>query len=379
MNWVAWKMLTGDRGKYLATIFGVAFGTLLIAQQTSIFVGLMQRTANQIIDIRDAQIWVMDPNVQNADEIKPLSESDVYRVRGVPGVSWAVRLYKGVARARAEDGSFRQVMLMGLDDDTLIGAPAEMLVGALDDLRRPDAVIVDKAGFMYLWPNEPLAAGKTFEMNDRRATVVGICHASAPFQTFPVMFSRYSQAMTFVAHERQRMSFVLASPRAGVSVAEACRQINEQTGLLALSRLQFVWQTVGYYMSVTGIPVNFGITVALGFIVGTAIAGQTFYLFIVENLRQFGALKAMGVTNRRLLMMVLLQAGVVGLIGFAVGMGLTALFFESTKNITHMAGFFMPWQVVAGSAVAVGFIVVLASFVSARKVLVLEPAIVFRA
>jgi putative ABC transport system permease protein len=78
-------------------------------------------------------------------------------------------------------------------------------------------------------------------------------------------------------------------------------------------------------------------------------------------------------------MMVLLQAGVVGLIGFAVGMGLTALFFESTKNITHMAGFFMPWQVVAGSAVAVGFIVVLASFVSARKVLVLEPAIVFRA
>ncbi len=379
MNWVAWKMLTGDRGKYLATIFGVAFGTLLIAQQTSIFVGLMQRTANQIIDIRDAQIWVMDPNVQNADEIKPLSESDVYRVRGVPGVSWAVRLYKGVARARAEDGSFRQVMLIGLDDDTLIGAPAEMLVGALDDLRRPDAVIVDKAGFMYLWPNEPLAAGKTFEMNDRRATVVGICHASAPFQTFPVMFSRYSQAMTFVAHERQRMSFVLASPRAGVSVAEACRQINEQTGLLALSRLQFVWQTVGYYMSVTGIPVNFGITVALGFIVGTAIAGQTFYLFIVENLRQFGALKAMGVTNRRLLMMVLLQAGVVGLIGFAVGMGLTALFFESTKNITHMAGFFMPWQVVAGSAVAVGFIVVLASFVSARKVLVLEPAIVFRA
>jgi putative ABC transport system permease protein len=379
MNWVAWKMLTGDRGKYLATIFGVAFGTLLIAQQTSIFVGLMQRTANQIIDIRDAQIWVMDPNVQNADEIKPLSESDVYRVRGVPGVSWAVRLYKGVARARAEDGSFRQVMLMGLDDDTLIGAPAEMLVGALDDLRRPDAVIVDKAGFMYLWPNEPLEAGKTFEMNDRRATVVGICHASAPFQTFPVMFSRYSQAMTFVAHERQRMSFVLASPRAGVSVAEACRQINEQTGLLALSRSQFVWQTVGYYMSVTGIPVNFGITVALGFIVGTAIAGQTFYLFIVENLRQFGALKAMGVTNRRLLMMVLLQAGVVGLIGFAVGMGLTALFFESTKNITHMAGFFMPWQVVAGSAVAVGFIVVLASFVSARKVLVLEPAIVFRA
>jgi putative ABC transport system permease protein len=378
MHWVALKMLTGDRGKYLATIFGVAFGTLLIAQQTSIFVGLMRRTANQIIDIRDADIWVMDPNVQNADEIKPLSESDVFRVRGVPAVSWAVRLYKGLARARVEDGSFRQVMLMGLDDDTLVGAPAEMIMGTLSDLRRPDAVVVDKAGFQYLWPGEPLEVGKVFEMNDRRATVVGICNASAPFQTFPVMFARYSQSMNFVARERQRMSFVLAGVKPGVKVSEACRQISDQTGLLAMSRIQFVWQTVKYFMSVTGIPINFGITVALGFIVGTAIAGQTFYLFITENLRQFGALKAMGVTNRRLLGMVLLQAGVVGFIGFAVGMGLTTLFFESTKNITHMAGFFMPWQVMVGTAAAVGLIVVAASFVSARKVLVLEPAIVFR-
>ena len=41
-------------------------------------------------------------------------------------------------------------------------------------------------------------------------------------------------------------------------------------------------------MEKTGIPINFGITVVLGFIVGTAIAGQTFYLFTVENLKQFG-------------------------------------------------------------------------------------------
>ena len=209
MGWVAWKMLTGDRAKYLGTIFGVAFGTLLIAQQASIFVGLLSRTANQIMDIREASIWVMDPEVQNSDEIKPLSESDVYRVRGVNGVSWAVRLYKGLARARVENGSFRQVMLLGLDDDTLVGAPNEMIVGSLADLRYPDAVIVDKAGYGYLWPGEPMEVGKLLEMNDRRAVVVGICKASAPFQTFPVMYSRYTQAMEFTARERNRMSFVL--------------------------------------------------------------------------------------------------------------------------------------------------------------------------
>jgi putative ABC transport system permease protein len=372
-------MLTGDRAKYLGTIFGVAFGTLLIAQQTSIFVGLMSRTASQILDIREASIWVMRPEVQNADEIKPLGENDVYRVRGVPGVSWAVRFYKGLARARVSDGSFRQVMLMGLDDDTLVGAPTEMLLGSLKELRHPDAIIIDKAGYSYLWPDQPLSLGKTLEMNDQRAIVVGICKASPPFQTFPVVYSRYTQAMEFVTQERNRMSFVLAEPDGATSTAEACRQIEAQTGLLAMSRLDFVWRTVGYYLRSTGIPVNFGITIALGFIVGTAIAGQTFYLFTLENLRQFGALKAMGLSNGRLILMVLLQATIVGCIGFGIGVGLTALFFEATKNVTHLAGFYLPWQVVALSAAAVSLIVVLASFVSARKVLFLEPAEVFRA
>jgi len=90
MNWIAFKMLTGNRGKYLGIILGIAFATLLIAQQASIFCGLMLQTSGQIRDIQGADIWVMDPNVQFSDDIKPLSDSDVYRVRGVPGVSWAV-------------------------------------------------------------------------------------------------------------------------------------------------------------------------------------------------------------------------------------------------------------------------------------------------
>jgi putative ABC transport system permease protein len=59
-------------------------------------------------------------------------------------------------------------------------------------------------------------------------------------------------------------------------------------------------------------------------------------------------------------------------------MGLAAAFFESTKNLVHLAGFFLPWQVMALTAFAVLFIVVLASLLSIRRVLVLEPAIVFR-
>ena len=90
MSWIALKMLTGNRGKYLGIILGIAFASLLIAQQASIFCGLMLQTSGQIRDIQGASIWVMDRNVQFSDDVKPLSENDLYRVRGVEGVSWAV-------------------------------------------------------------------------------------------------------------------------------------------------------------------------------------------------------------------------------------------------------------------------------------------------
>ena len=147
MSWIALKMLTGNRGKYLGIILGIAFASLLIAQQASIFCGLMLQTSGQIRDIQGASIWVMDPNVQFSDDIKPLSENDLYRVRGVEGVSWAVRLYKGLTRSRLADGNFQQTILLGLDDATLVGAPPKMILGNLFDLRKPDAVIMDLEGY----------------------------------------------------------------------------------------------------------------------------------------------------------------------------------------------------------------------------------------
>lgn len=371
-------MLTGDRAKYLGTVFGVTFGVLLISQQMAIFVGLMRRTAHAAIDVRDAAIWVMDPEGKNADEVKPLADSDLYRIRGVPGVQWAVRLYKSLARARIENGEFRQVILFGIDDHTFVGAPARMLLGSLADLRRPDAVIVDLPGYKLFWGDGPVELGKTLEMNDRRAVLVGVCDTTPPFQTFPVMYTRYSQALTFAPRERNQLSFVLAEPEPGMPVGDVCARIREQTGLAARSRDDMIRLIVGFYMSSTGIPVNFGITIALGFIVGTAIAGQTFYLFTLENLKQFGALKAMGVGNGRLVGMILLQASIVGGLGYGLGIGLTALFFESTQHVTALMGFYLPWQVAVIAAGAVALIIVLASLISLRKVLVLEPAMVFR-
>jgi putative ABC transport system permease protein len=377
MLWIAWKMLVGNRVKYLGIVFGVVFAALLIAQQASIFCGLMSLTINQIRDVEGPGIWVMDKGVQYVDDIKPLADTELFRVKGVPGVEWAVRFYKGIARARLEEGTYEQMILLGLDDATLVGAPRQLFMGSIADLRKPDAVIIDDAGYRRIWPDEPFRIGRTFEMNDRRAVVVGLAKAGRTFTSFPIVYTRYSQAVLFAPPERRVLSFVLAEAAPGVTPEEVCRRIEERTGLQAVTRTQFLWKTIIYYMRKTGIPINFGITVLLGFFVGTAIAGQTFYLFTVENIRQYGALKAMGASNWTILTMVLAQGLQVGLVGYGVGVGLAAVFGWWVRGASRLA-FFMPWEVLAITGAAVFVIVLVASLVSIRKVLVVEPAIVFR-
>ncbi len=378
MNFVALKMLVADRAKYFGLIFAIAFASFLLANQISIFIGIMTRPASQIRDVVDADIWVMDPQTLYSDEVYALRDYDLYRVRSVPGVEWAVPLYKGTGRAKGPDGKFRTVILLGVDDAALVGAPRKMLVGSIYDLRQPDAAIIDKAGFRYFFPGELLQIGKTLQMNERRVLIVGISDASAPFQSFPVLHTRYSQALGFVGRERNLLSFVLAKPLAGLSTVDVGHRIEAATGLKARSNEEFSWDAFLFYLRNTGIPVNFGITVMIALIVGSVVPGQTFYIFTMENLKQFGALKAIGVTNRRIVSMILLQAMVVGGAGYAIGMGMAAAFFSVTVNYLPTRGIVLPWQVMASIAVVVLFVVGLASLMSIRRVLVLEPAVVFR-
>jgi putative ABC transport system permease protein len=386
MNGVALRMLLGDRAKYIGLIFGIAFSTMLMSNQVAIFSGLMLRTASQILDAREADIWVMDPRVEYVDEIEPMTDTQLKRVRGVYGVDWAVPFYKGLTVAHARDGLLQQVILLGVDDATLAGVVPHLVLGAVENLKQPDAVIIDRAGFQHMWPGDALALGKVVELNDHRAVIVGVSEASPPFTTFPVIYAKYSNAMNYIGRTRKQMSFVLVHARQGEDVHLLARRIASETGLKALTWRDFTWATISYYLKRTGIPVNFGITVALGFIVGAAVVGQTFYIFVLENLRQFGSLlrqfgslKAMGVANHTILRMVLLQAAVVASTGYSIGIGLCAGFFEVTSRVSiNLRAFGLPWQVAAGTAVAVFVIIVIASLASIRRVMVVDPAIVFR-
>ncbi len=385
MNFIALKMLMGDRAKYIGIIIGLTFASLLITQQASVFVGLMTRTFGAITDLSQADVWVMDPKVQFVDDVKPMSDTKLFLVRGVEGVQWAEPLYKGLLKARLENGNFQTCNVFGIDDATLMGGPPKMIEGKLEDLRRAEAVIVDingatgKLARPALVPGgerRPLQVGDTLELNDHRAVVVGLCEVTRTFQSQPVVYTTYSRATLFAPKERRLLSFILAKPKPGEDAQALCDRIHQATGLLALTSPDFQWTTVQYFMKYTGIPINFGIAVLLGFLVGTVIAGQTFYNFTLDNLKQFGALKAMGASNLTLLRMIVLQSLTAGGIGYGLGVGLASLFGRAVRG-TELAFRMMP-QILFISAGAVLFICTLSAVLSIRKVMKLEPAIVFK-
>lgn len=383
MNFIALKMLIGNRAKYFGIILGLTFASLLITQQSAIFLGLMTRTYGFLTDTSLPDIWVMDPKVQYVDDIKPLKETESFRVRSVEGVEWAVPLYKGLLKARLPNGNFQSCIVIGLDDETLVGGPPVMLQGQLANLRYSDAVIIDIVGAVgklsTVQPGGnrvPLKMGDTMELNDHRAVVAGICRVQRTFQSQPVIYTTFSRATVFAPRERKLMSFVLVKAKPGQDLHALCQRIRQTTGLAAYTRDEFKALTISYFMKYTGIPINFGITVVLGFIVGIAIAGQTFHNFTLDNLRYFGTLKAMGASNGTLLRMILLQATMVGGIGYGFGVGIASA-MGLLSGSTELS-FVLPWQLLLFSAVAVTVICSASAVLSMLKVIRLEPAIVFK-
>ena len=376
MNYIALKMLFGDRAKYLMLLCGLTFAVMLIVQQGSIFWGLMTWSQSGVSNL-NVPIWVTDPNISQVEEVKPLPDTTVDRVRSIPGVEWAVPLYKGVLRARLASGDFHRLSILGLDPASLIGRPARMLEGRIEDLRQPDSVVVDQWAVERMGGPEIIHVGSTFEINDKKARVVGIASTQKDFQNIPAVYTTFDRALAYAPPERRTLSYVLAKPKDGVPIEEVTQRIRERTGLGAFTQEELGIKTVMWVLKNTGIGVNFGTTILLGFIVGMAISGQTFYLFTVENLRQFGALKAMGTSTFTLARMIILQAFTVGFIAFGIGIGLATLFGQLAGSGGTLP-FVETWPLLLLVLVALLGICTLSASISIMKLVKLEPAIVFR-
>jgi putative ABC transport system permease protein len=373
MHIIALKMLFGDKVKFTTLVCGIAFSVLLITQQGSIFCGLMLRTGSTIFDT-GAPIWVSDPGATSLNNPVSLRESELQRVKSIDGVAHASPFLIDSTVAQSDTGATGLVELVGIDDETLMGIPRDLIAGDFKGLNTPDGVFVTNSSWEHFGSPD---LGDYFELNEHRVKVVGVLNANKNFTPFPSVYTTYNKALQILPPRSKYLSFILVSPENGINESELCKKIENETELKAFTQKDFFLKTMSYWAKNTGIPINFGITVILGIIIGIAISIQTLYTFMVENMKQFGTFKAIGISNGELAMMIFLQSSFVAVIGYGIGVGLMAIMGLNVPHNGELA-FYTPYQILIIAFVLVFFFCTAASLVSIRQVLKIEPAIVFK-
>jgi putative ABC transport system permease protein len=374
---LAFLMLYRDRAKYLALVGGLAFCTFLIAQQAGVFCGVMMLTASTLKNV-GAQIWVADTRTELVNSPVAMRDIEVERVRSLPGVAWAVPLFWGTLPATLPGGSIESLEVIGLDSGSFAGAPLEMLEGDIRSLLLPDAVVVDQVAVeKFAKRGVKLGLGSQFEINDNAARVVGLCRTKRSFSGFGNAFTTYEKALQWAPPNRKLLSFILARAEARYSVEDVIAQINAVPGLHAWSTNGFRLTTIRWFVRNTGIPVAFGVVVLLGAVFGLWVTGQAFFLFVHDNRRHLAAMKAMGATQGSLSIMVVFQALFTGVVGYGIGLGLTAVFGFIVLP-AEVPAFFLPWQVPALVGVLVTAICLFAAALGVWELRSAEPAMVFK-
>jgi putative ABC transport system permease protein len=371
---IALRMLLGDRTKYVTLVLGLAFAALLMNQQGAIFLGLLRQATGPLQNVTQPDLWVTDPDTPWIAEFRSLSDQKLSRVRSVDGVAWAEPMLSAYAVCELKSGSFKRLQMLGIARSTLAGRPPRMVQGSLEDLRLPDAIIVEETSMAML---EGAKVGDELKINDQRAIIVGVCEARKGFESNAIIYTTFDNAVRFAPTGRERISYVLAKVKPGFEISQVQQRIDALGDVRSLTTQQFRERSVRFIVVATGIGINFGITILLGIVVGLLLSASIFYQFTIENLRNFAVLKAMGAGTRVLLGMIMLQALVVGVVGFGIGSGAAGIFAIASRVSRSELQVLFPWQLLAGTFVATLCTILLGSLLSMRRVLKVSPGTVF--
>jgi putative ABC transport system permease protein len=371
---IALRMLFGDRTKYITLVVGLAFAALLMNQQGAIFLGLLNQATGPLQNVTQPDLWVSDPGTKWVSEYRPLSDQKLARVRSVPGVLWAEPFFNEWAVVELPSGAFKRVQVLGLPRTTLVGRPPQVTRGRIEDLWIPDGILIEEESVALLGHAQ---IGDVLKINDQRALVVGYCKAKRGFESNAMIYTTFERAARFSPVGRERISYILVKAKPDAELGRVKADINALGDVAAFTPGEFRVRSIQFIVTATGIGVNFGITITLGFVVGLLLSASVFYQFTNEHLRHFAVLKAMGTPTPTLVGMVLLQALVVGCVGYGIGAGSAGVFTIVSNNIQSELASFFPWQLLVGSFFATLFTIGLGSLLSLRRVVAVSPGTVF--
>jgi len=370
---LAQRNLFHDKVRLAVTLTGIVFAVVLIVVELGLFVGFTSTTSN-LIDNSGADLWVASKNVPYVEQGVAFSERKLYQVRAIPGVADAQKFITRWAQWKQPNGHQEAVQVVGFNPDASLGRPWNLVQGSVEDLKAPDAVIMDelykeKLGVTHL--------GQLFEINGHRARVVGYTHGIRAFTTSPYVFTTFKRAQDYTGTAEDQTIYILVKAAPGADLTQIRRGIlNEVRGVEIFTNEQFSHMTQFYWMFTTGAGVAVLLAALLGLVVGFVVVAQTIYATTVDHLREFGTLKAMGAPNSYVYRVIIKQAAISAVIGYVLGMIVSAFVVHASQQ--GGAAILLRWPMAVGMFFLTLFMCVGAGLVSINKVTRLDPAMVFR-
>jgi putative ABC transport system permease protein len=370
---LARRNLFHDKIRLAVTLTGITFAVVLVVVELGLFLGFTTTTSG-LIDHSQADLWVASRHIPYIEQGAPFSERKLYQVRATPGVAAAEKYIARFANWKRPDGGHESVQVVGFNPDQAMGGPWNVVRGSVDDLKAPDAILVDdlywnKLGITHL--------GQVFEMNGYRARVVGTTHGIRSFTTSPYVFTTFKNAQSFTTMQEDQTEFILvrASPGVGLQQLQSNLQ-NRLHDVDVLTTTQFSGMTRFYWMFTTGAGVAVLLAALLGLIVGIVVVTQTIYATTMDHLREYGTLKAIGAPNSYVYRVILQQAGMSAVLGYA--MGITVSLFVVHAAQQGGAAILLPWPMALLIFGLTLLMCAIAAAVSINKVTHLDPAMVFK-
>ncbi len=371
---LARRNLFHDKVRLTVTLTGIVFSVVLIVVELGLFAGFTVTTSS-IIDHSNADLWVVSRGTPYIEQGAPFPERKLYQVLATPGVASAEKYIVRFGSWKAPDGSERGIQIVGVDPHATTGRPWNMVAGSPGDLEKPDGVIVDEIYKQKLGVDR---IGQVFEINGHRARVVGFTRGIRAFTTTPYVFTSFNNGLDYARLHEDQTLFILVRALPGTSVADLQRRLSARlTDVDVLTKDQFSRMTRFYWMFTTGAGIAVLIAAVLGLVVGVVVVAQTIYATTMDHIREFGTLKAMGAGNGYIYRVIITQAAISAVLGYAMAMVVSLFIVHASQS--GGAAIVLPWQMGVGIFFLALLMCVSAAVVSINKVTHLDPAMVFKA
>ncbi len=359
--------------RLIVTLVGLSSLFILSACQVGMLVGWCN-TVSALIRHAGVDLWIVSPKTVAYDYGTPIPDVRIHQVRDIDGIEWAEGIYMDWSMWQRPDGKRISIELVGLDDGN-VGGPWSMSQGNLRDVHLPDSVVVDSA---YLDPLGVSKIGDEVELFGQRAIVRGISSDVRTFTASPFVFTSLQQARKFDARYRDdEITYVLArtKPNFDVQAVQRSLQVNIPN-VEALTTGEFANRTIKYWMIETGVGLTAVITAILGIAVSAVVVSQTLFTLTNEHGREYATMLAIGFSRTKLVGVVLIQSLVLATLSWIAG----TFAFANVASLTK--GTAVPLEMsieVYGVLTAFHFgSCIIASILSVKTVLSLDPAAVFR-